>query len=64
MGFNCKGYVIEREYVKTQVIEDRRVFAGSSRLNIPRNGAYALHMTGMQRVRTNGDNCVSRVACK
>ena len=30
VGFNCKGCVIEREYVKTQAIEDRRVFAGSS----------------------------------
>ena len=28
--FNCKGCVIEREYVKTQAIKDRRVFAGSS----------------------------------
>ena len=28
--FNCKGCVIERESVKTQAIEDRRVFAGSS----------------------------------
>ena len=34
--FYCKGYVIEREYVKTQAIEDRRVFAGSSRLSISR----------------------------
>ena len=47
VGFNCKGCVIEREYVKTQAIEDRRVFAGSSRLSIPRNKACALHMTGM-----------------
>ena len=29
VGFNCKGYMIERECVKTQEIEDRRVFAGS-----------------------------------
>ena len=62
VGFNCKGCVIKREYVKTQAIKDRRVFTRSSRLSIPRNDAYALHMTGMQRVRTNGDNCVSRVA--
>ena len=33
--FNCKSCVIERESVKTQAIEDRRVFAGSSRLSIP-----------------------------
>ena len=43
MGFNCKGCVIERESVKTQVIEDKRVFAGSSRLSIPRYNACALH---------------------
>ena len=30
MRFNCKGCVIKRESVKTQAIEDRRVFAGSS----------------------------------
>ena len=65
VGFNCKGCVIERERecVKTQAIEDRRVFLSSSRLSIPRNDACALHMTGMRRVRTNGDNCVSQVAC-
>ena len=56
VGFNCKGYVIER------VCEDIRVFAGSSRLSIPRNDACALHMTGMRRVRTDRDSCVSRVA--
>ena len=65
MGFNYKGCVIERERVcvcvcvKTQAIEDRRVFTGSSRLNIPRNDASVLHMTGMRRVRTDGDSYVS-----
>ena len=59
VGLYCKGYVIEREYVKTQAIEDRKVFV---RLSIPRKDACALHMTGMQRVRTDEDNCVSRVA--
>ena len=59
MEFNCKGCVIEREYVKIQAIKDRRVFTGSSRLSIPQNDACALHMIGMQRVRTNGDSCVS-----
>ena len=53
LEFNCKGCVIEREYVKTQTIEDRRVFTGSSRLSIPRNDACALHMTGMRKVMTN-----------
>ena len=62
MGLYCRGYVIEREYVKSQAFEDRRVFAGSSQLSIPRNDACALHMTGMQGVRTDGDSCVLRVA--
>ena len=62
VGFNCKSCVIERQSVKTQAIEDRRVFAGNSRLSIPRNDACALHMTRMRRVRTDGDSCVSRVA--
>ena len=29
MRLYCKGYMIEREYVKTQAIEDIRVFAGN-----------------------------------
>ena len=62
VGFNCKGCVIKRESVKTQAIEDRRVLANSSQLSIPRNDACALHMTGMRRVRTDGDSCVLRVA--
>ena len=61
--YNYKSCVIERESVKTQAIEDRRVFADSSRLSIPQNDACALHMIGMRRVRTDGDSCVSRVAC-
>ena len=59
VGLYCKGYVIKREYVKTQAIEDRRVFVGSSQLSILRK---ALHITGMQRVMTDGDSCVLRVA--
>ena len=47
VGFNCKGCVIERESVKTQAIEDKRVFMGISRLSIPQNDTCALHMTGM-----------------
>ena len=62
MRFNCKGCVIERENMKTQAIEDRRVFTGSSRLSILRNDASSLHMTGMRRVKTDGDSYVSRVA--
>ena len=62
VGFNCKGCVIEREYMKTQAIEDKRVFTGSSQLSIPRNNACALHMTRMRRVRTDGDSYVLQVA--
>ena len=62
VGLYCKDCVIEREYVKTQAIEDRRVFASSSWLSILRNDMCALHMTGMWRVKTDGDSCVSRVS--
>ena len=61
VGFHCKGCVLERESVNIQAIKARRVLAGSSRLSIPRSKAYALHMTGMQRVSTDGDNFFSRV---
>ena len=47
VGIYCKGCVIVRESVKIQAIEARKVFAGISRLSIPRKDAYALHMTGM-----------------
>ena len=50
--FDCKGCVLERESVKTQTIEVRRVLAGISRLCFPQSEACALHMTGMQRVST------------
>ena len=60
VGIYCKGCVIVRESVKTQAIEARRVFAGISRLSIPRKDACALHMTG--RVSIDGDSCVSRVS--
>ena len=43
VGFNCKGCVIERESVKTQAIEDRKVFAGNLRLSIPQNDACLVH---------------------
>ena len=47
VGFDCKGCVLERESVKTQTIEARRVLAGSLRLSIPRSEVCALHMTRM-----------------
>ena len=48
--------------MKTQAIEERRVFAGRSQLSIPQNDACALHMIGMRIVRTDGDSYVLRVA--
>ena len=47
MGFDCKGCVLEKESVKTQAIEARRVLAGISRLSFSRSEACSLHMTGM-----------------
>ena len=62
VGFDCKGCVLERESVKTQAIEARRVLVDSLQLSTLRSEACALHMTGMRRVSTDGDSCVSRVA--
>ena len=62
VGFDCKGCVLERESVKTQASEDRRLLAGVSRLSFPRSEACVLHMTGMRRVCTDKDSCVSRVS--
>ena len=61
VGIYCKSCMIVRENVKTQAIEVRRVFAGISRLSIPRKDACALHMTRMRRVSIDGDSCVSQV---
>ena len=61
VGLYRKGCVIEREYVNTQAIEDRKVFASISRLSILRKDAYTLHMIGMRRVMIDGDSCVSRL---
>ena len=47
VGFDCKNCVLEKESVKTQAIEARRVLVGISRLSFPRSEAYALHMTRM-----------------
>ena len=58
MGFDCKGCELERESVKTQASEARRILAGVSRLSFPRSEACALHMIGMRRVSTKGDSCV------
>ena len=63
VGCDCKGCVLEREResVKTQASEARRILAGVSRLSFPQSEACALHMTRMRRVRTDGDSYVSRV---
>ena len=52
VGFDCKGCVLEKECVKTQAIEAKRVLASISRLSFPRSEACALHMTRMRRVST------------
>ena len=52
VGFDCKGCVLERECVKTQANEARRVLTGISWLSFPWSEAYALHMTGIRRVST------------
>ena len=64
MGFICKGYVWERECEDSRQLETKAVFAGSSQVGFPRSKAYALHMTGMRRVKIDGDSCVSQVACR
>ena len=63
VGIYCKGCVIVRKSVKTQKIEARRVFMDISRLSISRKEACTLHMTGMRRVSTDGDSCISQVSC-
>ena len=62
VGIYCKGCVIVRESVKTQAIEARRIFASISQLSIPLKDACALHMTGMRKVSTDGDYCISQVS--
>ena len=55
VGFICKGYVREREREREREsvcedlreIDNRSVFAGSSRVSIPQSDACALHMTRM-----------------
>ena len=62
VGFDCKGCVIERECVKTQAIEDRRVFVVISQLSIPRSDSCDLHMLECEESRQDGDSCVSQVS--
>ena len=63
VGFNCTDCVIERESVRRlKLLKIEEVFAGSSRLGVPRSNACALHMTGIRRVSIDGDSCVLRVS--
>ena len=62
VGFVYKGCVIEKESVRTQAIEDRRVFAVISQLSIPRSDSCDLHMLECEESGQDGDNCVSRVS--
>ena len=48
VGCDCKGCVLERESVKTQASEAKRILAGVSRLSFPRSEACALHMIGIR----------------
>ena len=54
MGFICKGCVWEREREceDSRQLKTKIVFAGSSRLGFLQSEACALHITGLQRVRT------------
>ena len=62
VGCDCKSCVLERESMKTQASEARRLLAGVLRLNFSRSEACASYMTGMRKVCTDGDSCVSRVS--
>ena len=63
VGFDYKGCVLERESVKTQASEAKRLLAGVSRLSFPWSEACALHVNGMRKVCIDGDSYVSRVSC-
>ena len=56
--------VCERECEDSRQSEEQEVFAGSSPETFLRSEAYALHITKMGRVMTDGDNWFSRVSCE
>ena len=63
--FDCKGCMVERERERVRrlkLLKTKEVFAGISRLSIPRSNACALHMTGMRKVSIDGDSCVLQVS--
>ena len=52
MGFICKGCVRESVCEDSRQLKTKAIFASSSQVSFPRNDACAIHMTGLQRVRT------------
>ena len=52
----------ERECEDSRQLKTKEVFAGSSHVAFPQSEACAQHMTGMQRVMTDGDSQFSRVS--
>ena len=53
--------VCYRDCEDSRFIEDQMCFLGNSRKVFLRSEACAQHMTGMQRVMTDGDSWFSRV---
>ena len=53
--------VCEKECEDSRQSEEQEVFVGSSREVFPQSEACALHIIGMRRVMTDGDNWFSRV---
>ena len=53
--------VCVRECEDSRQSEEQEVFTGSSREAFLQSEACALHMTGMRRVMTDGDNWFLRV---
>ena len=63
VGFICKGFVCERESVKTQgKVQSKEDFAGSSQEAFMRSEACDQYITGMRKVMTDGDSWFSRVS--
>ena len=57
VGFLCKGYVWERESVKTQgKVKSKEVFTDSLQEAFLWSEACAQYITGMRRVVTYGDS--------
>ena len=59
VGFICTDCVCERECEDSWQSAEQRRFCGEA---FPRSEAYDQYMTGMRRVKTDGDNWFSRVS--